>query len=334
METNSKGVCGNLFLPSGGRESPCRESMKESHITAIGGVKLDLSSYDGVDAYSDGPVEEELLDIVKRGDELRAACAPDSSWPIFYHLHPARANILAWYEFRGSESALEIGAGCGAITGLLAENCRQVTCAEISLRRSQVNAWRHRHFENITIRVGNFADMTREGRRYDIVTLIGVLEYARSYYPTAAGDPYAELLTAARKCLTPDGVLFVAIENRFGLKYWAGAREDHSARLYDSLEGYPLGAVAETFSHSGLEALLRQAGLQRLNFHYPYPDYKFAREIYSDARLPEPGELKDPIHNYDLERVRNFREELVFSEIVRAGQFPFFANSFLVAAQI
>ena len=79
---------------------------------------------------------------------------------------------------------------------------------------------------------------------------------------------------------------------------------------------------------------MREAGFSRLVFHYPYPDYKFAREIYSDARLPQPGELKDPVHNYDLDRVINFSEELVFSEIIRAGQFPFFSNSFLVVARI
>lgn len=306
--------------------------MKDSQVTAIGGVKLDLSAYGGTDSYSDGPVEDELLEIVRNGQESAAACSPDSPWPIFYHLHPARANILAWYDFHGSENVLEVGAGCGAITGLLAANCRSVTCSEISLKRSQINAWRHAGYNNITIHVGNFADMPRD-QRYDIVTLIGVLEYAGSYYPSAARSPYLALLEAVRERMTKKGVLFVAIENRFGLKYWAGAREDHSARLYDSLEGYPQGGKAETFSLPGLTELLEEAGYRKLEFHYPYPDYKFAREIYSDDRLPEPGELKDPVHNYDLDRVRNFREELVFSEIIRAGQFPFFSNSFLVVAR-
>lgn len=307
--------------------------MKDSHISTIGSVKLDLSAYHGTDTYSDGPIEDDLLEIVKRGEQNTAASRPDSPWPVFYHLHPARANILAWYNFRGSESVLEIGAGCGAITGLLASSCRSVTCSEISLKRSQINAWRHADCRNITIRVGNFADLPGKDR-YDVVTLIGVLEYAASYYPAESGSPYLALLEAARRRLKRDGVALVAIENRFGLKYWAGAREDHSARLYDSLEGYPQGGPAETFSLPGLRELLTEAGFSRLEFHYPYPDYKFAREIYSDRRLPEPGELKDPVHNYDLDRVRNFREELVFNEIIRAGQFPFFSNSFLVLARI
>lgn len=301
-------------------------------LETIGAVKLDLSRYNGEDSYSDGPVEDTLLEIVKNGREAQAALAPDSPWPVFYHLHPARANILAWYEFTGKERVLEIGAGCGAITGLLAENCAEVICSEISRKRSQINAWRHSQRKNIHILVGNFADTVPE-ETFDIVTLIGVLEYAGSYYP-ASGEksPYLTLLQAARSRLAPKGVLFVAIENKFGLKYWAGAREDHSARLYDGLEGYPAGSPAETFSLAELRQLLLDAGFTDLEFHYPYPDYKFAREIYSDQRLPQPGELKDPVHNYDLDRVRNFDEELVFREIIKAGQFPFFSNSFLVAA--
>lgn len=298
----------------------------------VGGVKLDLNAYEGVDTYSDGPVEDLLLEIARSGSSEQAAQAPDSPWPVLYHLHPARANILAWYSFTGKENVLEVGSGCGALTGLLSERCRSVTCSEISLKRSKINAERHAAKDNITIQVGNFSKMPV--RRYDIVTLIGVLEYAGSYYPAERGiSPYRALLEACRAQLKEDGVLFVAIENRFGLKYWAGAREDHSARLYDSIEGYPQGGPAETFSLPGLRNLLHESGFSRLQFHYPYPDYKFAREIYSDERLPEPGELKDPVHNYDLDRVCNFNEELAFSELIRAGQFPFFSNSFLVVAK-
>lgn len=298
----------------------------------IGEVRLDFSGYNGEDSYSDGPVEETLLEIVKSGQEKRAASDPDSSWPVFYHLHPARANILAWYDFKGYERVLEIGAGCGAITGLLAAECGEVVCSEISKRRSLINAWRHRQYDNLLIRVGNFADTAPAGK-FDIITLIGVLEYAGSYYPSSdSRSSYLALLESARTYLKKQGTLFVAIENQFGLKYWAGAREDHSARLYDSLEGYPHDGPARTFSRPGLEKLLRDAGFTRLMFRYPYPDYKFAREIYSDRRLPRPWELKNPVHNYDLDRVRNFDEELVLREIIAAGQFPFFSNSFLVAA--
>ena len=37
-----------------------------------------------------------------------------------------------------SDSLLEIGAGCGAITGALAREARDVTCIDLSKRRSLI----------------------------------------------------------------------------------------------------------------------------------------------------------------------------------------------------
>ncbi len=57
---------------------------------------------------------------------------------------------------------------------------------------------------------------------FDVVTLIGVLEYARVY-----GGPGGEvkLLQQARSYLKPDGLLVLAMENQLGLKYFAGIPE-------------------------------------------------------------------------------------------------------------
>lgn len=299
----------------------------------IGNVRIHLDAYGGTDTYSDGPIEDDLLEIVKSGTPPDKAMLADRRWPVLYHLHPSRENILAWYDFTGSEDVLEIGSGCGAITGLLARRCRSVTCVDISLKRSEINAHRHAAHDNIDICVGNYADVTL-GRTFDLITLIGVLEYAPSYFPAPNGaDPFRALLSAVSDVLAPGGAVIIAIENKFGLKYWAGAREDHTALLYDGLEGYPGVAAVRTFSRLELQQLLETSGFADTQFFYPFPDYKFAREIYSDKRLPKPDELRSPLHNYDLTRPVNFDEELVAGEIVRAGQFPFFSNSFLTVCR-
>ena len=69
----------------------------------------------------------------------------------------------------------------------------------------------------------------------------------------------------------------IAIENRLGLKYWAGATEDHTGLYFEGLEGYPTTDYVRTFSKPELEALLRQSGYG-LDY-YPYPDYKFPERI-------------------------------------------------------
>lgn len=297
----------------------------------IGNVAINLDAYGGSDTYSDGPVEDDLLRIVQEKPDLLGALRADHRWPVLYHLHPARENILAWYDFRGTEDVLEIGSGCGAVTGLLARKCRSVTCVDISLKRSQINAHRNAAYDNIEIHAGNYADVHLD-RQFDMITLIGVLEYAPAYFPARDQDPFRSILGSVRDALADDGTAVIAIENKFGLKYWAGAREDHTSILYDSLEGYPSVQNVETFSRMELEQLLCSCGFSDIQFYYPFPDYKFAREIYSDRHLPRPGDLTDTLHNFDMARQVNFREERVLDEIIRAGQFPFFSNSFLVFA--
>ena len=82
----------------------------------------------------------------------------------------------------------------------------------------------------------------------------------------------------------------IAIENRLGLKYWAGCTEDHVGRYFEGLEGYHNSEGVRTFSKKEWEKLIEISGM-RGKFYYPYPDYKFPLAIYSDEYLPRKGEL-------------------------------------------
>ena len=58
------------------------------------------------------------------------------------------------------DKVLEVGSGCGAITGALARKAGSVTCVDLSKKRSMINAYRHSDYDNITIHVGNFPDIS------------------------------------------------------------------------------------------------------------------------------------------------------------------------------
>lgn len=89
------------------------------------------------------------------------------------------------------------------------------------------------------------------------------------------------------------GRLVIAIENKFGLKYWAGCREDHLGTYFTGIEGYHTGGVARTFTRRGLEEILHKTGISEYAFYYPYPDYKFPTTVYSDEYMPKKGELSN-----------------------------------------
>ncbi|SHH33950.1 class I SAM-dependent methyltransferase [Tepidibacter thalassicus] len=293
----------------------------------IGNVKLNLKFYKGKDYYSDGDIEDEILEMVKKYDKYDELIYKDNRWAVLYHLSKLRENIIEWYPFKENSEVLEIGSGCGAITGVLCDKSGKVTCIELSKKRSTINAYRNRYRDNLEIIVGNLNDVKLD-KKFDYITLIGVLEYSRYYTNTTS--PCEDFLKNIKKFLKEDGKLIIAIENKFGLKYWAGCREDHTGNFFDSLENYTGTKDVITFSKEELKNILNTVGFKNLDFYYPMPDYKFPSQIFSDNRLPGVGELRNLVINYDQDRLLLFDEGLVYDNIIENGKFDFFANSFLV----
>lgn len=297
----------------------------------IGNVTLNYDFYPGEDLYSDGEIEDILLDITKNTSrvEYQSIIEERRSWPILYHLSALRGNIVDWLPITKEHKVLEIGSGCGAITDTLSQKAGRVTCVDLSSKRSQINAYRNQDRDNIEIHVGNFNDIEPTlDTDYDFACMIGVFEYGNSYIPTKT--PYEDFLQIMRKHVRPGGTLVIAIENRLGMKYFAGCKEDHDGRLFSGIEGYPEGGSARTFSRSALENIFKNCGISNYHFYYPYPDYKFPTTIFSDKRLPNPGELTDNIRNFDRDRMLLFNEKYAYDGMIRDGYFPIFANSYCV----
>lgn len=302
------------------------------NIEKIGKVTLDYTFYPGEDYYCDGPTEDELLHIAKNHApaEFPALIEERGSWPVLYHLSAQRENIVNWLPITRDMKVLEIGSGCGAITGALAAKAGSVTCVDLSKKRSLINAHRHEDCENVTIKVGNFKDIEPSLEKdYDCALLIGVLEYGAGYI---GGDkPFETFLKTIRKHVKKaTGTIIVAIENRYGMKYWAGCREDHNGEFFSGLEGYPKPTPGTTFSRKQLEKICKSAGERKISFYYPYPDYKFMTTLFSDERLPMKGELINNDRNFDRNRMKLFDESKVFDGIIEEKMFPFYSNSYLL----
>lgn len=297
----------------------------------IGKITLDLSCYPGEDLYCDGAVEDELLDIVKNYAQIEypRLIEERASWPVLYHLSPLRENIVDWIPIPKEAKVLEVGSGCGAITGALARKAKSVTCVDLSKKRSQINAYRHSECENVTIHVGNFKDIEPNlPCDYDYICLIGVFEYGQGYMN--CDKPYEEFLNILMRHLSEDGRLIIAIENKYGLKYFAGCKEDHLGTYFSGISNYSEGGGVRTFTRKGLEKIFAACGIKNYSFYYPYPDYKFMTTIYSDAYLPGKKELCNNIRNFDRDRMVLFDETAAFDGIVEDGLFSVFANSYCV----
>ncbi len=297
----------------------------------IGNITLDLTHYPGQDLYCDGKVEDELLQIVKtyKPSEFQAVIEEKRSWPVLYHLSHFRENIVDWIPMEKTAKVLEVGSGCGAITGALAHKAGEVTCVDLSKKRSQINAYRHQDCDNVTIHVGNFKDIEPDlPADYDFIFLVGVFEYGISYMGTE--KPFEEFLSIILKHTAPHGRVVIAIENKYGMKYFAGCKEDHLGTYFSGIENYAAGGGVRTFSRPGLEQIFSTCGVRNYHFYYPYPDYKFMTTVYSDERLPLKGELSNNLRNFDRDRLLLFDEKNAFDGTVEDGLFPIFSNSYEV----
>lgn len=297
----------------------------------IGKVKIDDTYYPGEDFYCDGNIEDELLEIVKNYEpkEFQQIIEERADWPTFYHLSSQRQNIIEWLPISKNAKVLEVGSGCGAITGMLAQKAGEVHCIDLSKKRTLINANRNKMYDNITMNIGNFKDIEPHlACDYDYILLIGVFEYAKGYMGT--NNPYVDFMHMLKKHLAIEGRLVIAIENQLGLKYWAGCREDHIGTYFSGLEGYIEDQGVETLTKSGLENVLKTNEVKEYSFYYPYPDYKFMTSLYSDDYLPRTGELTTNLCNYDRERLLLFDEALVYDNLIKEGLFPIFSNSFMV----
>jgi 2-polyprenyl-3-methyl-5-hydroxy-6-metoxy-1,4-benzoquinol methylase len=298
-------------------------------------VKYIRTNRKDVPVYSDG-IGEDRLYMKFRHDPNYSGHRGDerfSSWMEEYHLSPVRHNLLKWFPFVPKSTTLEVGAGCGALTGLLCQKSSNVTALEYSKQRALITTMRHSQRSNLEIVVGGLQDFV-SSQKFDYITVIGVLEYAGKFYE--GENPYKSFLAKLRGVLSPNGALILAIENKIGLKYICGAQEDHTGRVFESIYGYPHSRKVRTFSKKELAGLLNAVGFSALEWYYPLPDYKMPQEVISEEIAP--ADL-DSIWRLFPARTGRRRRKEVLSEkrfgktIAQAGLFGEFANSFLVIAR-
>ena len=239
------------------------------------------SDYPGIQ-YNDGDeVENRISAVIKEASdlsvlstELRQYCI---DWPSSYHLTGTRANIMRPFEasYKNAQ-VLEIGAGCGAITRYLGEIGAHVLALEGSPRRAAIARSRTRDLDNVTVLAEKF-DQFKCTEQFDVVTLIGVLEYANLFTP--GDNPALSMLERVRQLLKPEGRLIIAIENQLGLKYFAGAPEDHLGQPMIGIEGRYRKDQPQTYGRKKLQSLLSEAKFSNASFLAPFPDYKLPVSI-------------------------------------------------------
>ncbi len=289
--------------------------------------------------YQDG-AEARILEILESAADRSSTSDELAShivdWPTRYHFSRLRRDLLQPLVIAPGTRVLEIGCGTGVNLVTFAEMGAEVVGVEGSTGRARAARARTLQHETVTVYAGDAAALPPMDL-FDIVVLVGVLEYSPAAVGGAAG-PRA-MLELARSWLKPDGSLVLAIENQIGLKYLLSHPEDHLGVPWIGLEGYPDRGSPRTWSRRELSLMLDRAGLSDQEWLYPFPDYKLPtfvarHELYQSergrrvlqqfVRTPTADRAGPPWLVCDAKSA--------FDVMLDAGLGPETANSFLVVA--
>lgn len=272
-------------------------------------------------------ISYEILDLLEQygadPEGIRKALETEESPEVLYALSPVRENLLEWYGWNPEGTVLQIGADYGALTGVLARSVKAVTVWDVRDEDLEVVRRRYPEWENIQL-LKDGGVPKREGipqfpeAAYDHIV---IPELRRDLIP--GGDEAGALALAAslKRSLKPGGKLILACFNRIGLRIFAGAEPDGETV---ALSWRLLGDLSRLWEGKGADEECRPSRI-----YYPVPDHRLPTAIYSDARLPEKGELTNLSVAYDRPGYRYFSEESGFDELLREGQFERLADSYL-----
>jgi GT2 family glycosyltransferase len=291
--------------------------------------------------YLDGG-EAYILESMKKINDL-SSDSPEflqyiKDWPSRYHFSNKRVNFLEALKELLPENAdvLEIGSGCGTITRWMGEHFRTIDALEGNASRAIITRYRTNDLDNVTVFCGDLL-ATGFDKKYDIITLIGSLEYI-PLYDSEHNDPKQTCITLLKRLknsLKKDGILLIAIENKFGAKYFSGCVEDHTGKEFEGIIGYP-GKTPVTFSRNEIIDVLSTSGIGQHQVFHVFPDYKLTETVF-----PENAELfslfpynwiQTPFENYSGNRVHLFPDSLFLRSVSESGLFWQFSNSFVILA--
>lgn len=299
-------------------------------------TKVNPFSYNDGDA-AENYIYESILNSTDLSVGSSELISKIRDWPSYYHFTDLRVNLFRpFLDKIKNKDILELGSGCGALTRYLAENARSLFCVEGSQRRAKITAARCRGLDNVRIYNDNFQTLTLN-KKFDVVTMIGVLEYSQIFI--GGKDPIKSAIINAKRFLKPDGVLIVAIENKLGLKYFAGAYEDHIGIPFYGVEGLYGKNEAITFGRKELDTILSDAGFSNNKFYYPYPDYKVPSVLLSSTVFSMYKDLACNLlsgiyaENQAAQYNRMISEGAAQQELIVNGLAEDFANSFLIFSQ-
>jgi len=281
-----------------------------------------------------------------------------------------RMGGVATLEFAENETILDAGCMWGSLSVPLAKTKAQVFAVDQTKESLLLLARRKKeeNLDNLHLICGDLNKLGFKDNIFDKVIVNGVLEWIPensdvevSHFIKRKGKLLDNLrlfmkdhskgkspvekqkifLKKVNSALKDDGILFLAIENRYDFLYFFGVREPHCGIRYISLLPRGLQNVFSlllrgrkfqnwTYSRKGLIKLLQSAGFNKFNFFYGFPDYRMPEFVLTDNGM-------EFFRKYFQKKNKPIHEriilELIETLIYKKLKLTLFAPSFIVHVQ-
>lgn len=254
--------------------------------------------------------EKEIVELILGNKTFDEIIQEKPTVNNYIHLSRVKENLLNWYDFKENSSLLEIGAGFGELTNLLLNRKLNVISIEPSLTKAKVLEKKFKNSNNFELIVGYFDDIDFKDK-FDYIVITDYLDK----------NDFSKTLIKAKNLLKNNGTIFLAINNKYGIKNWKG-KDDYKDILNKDLK----------FSKRYIENDLNKLGFTNYKFYYIYPEYKAPNLIYTDNYKITTEDISRNFELNEFYEEVNFRENELLENVLNDEEdvINFFANSFLV----
>lgn len=212
-----------------------------------------------------------------------------------------RASLQALLPLGPDATVLDFGSGWGTIATHLAQSAREVVAYDQALLHLQwlKAVMDDKKIDNIRLVLGGpTRHLPFPYASFDVIVLNGAFEWVAT---NAGGDPQAyqqRMLNELSRILKPNGVLFIGIENRLNYKYFLGVHEGHIKMRFGALlprritnwylQRYRKQAYRQyTYSLYGYHNLFENAGINKVKYFAPWPNYGEVVRVFPAAKLAQ-----------------------------------------------
>ena len=239
----------------------------------------------------------DILNLMNTGTKWKDAAEETFSetnpWLHSIVTSPKRYKFLEEMTSGENQRVLDIGAGWGQTAIPLARTNKVCALEPTSERMDfiQAAAKQENVAENLFFIGSDYMEVEFQ-TKFDLILSIGVLEWIGAFRADGEVEEIqAAFLAKTKTDLGSDGRLVIGIENRLGLKYLLGAKDDHigipdiachakdlAKKKYKHATDKELRCL--TYSIAEYEKMLKNAGYVETQFYVALPDYKLPEKIF------------------------------------------------------